>query len=458
MPDLAMVLYLAPLVIILVLYQRRHRKQERSSRARLDSAVEAGLTEPSSLHPVIDPNRCIGSGACVRACPEKALGIVEGKGVLVAPALCIGHGACQAACPVDAIQLVFGTEKRGMDIPEIKPNFETNVPGIFIAGELGGMGLIRKAVEQGKQAMDSIRRQTASADELDVVIVGAGPAGISASLAAKEHGLRFVTIEQEDAHGGTVYHYPRHKIAMTAPVHLPIIGKAKMYQISKEALLDFWSRVIRDTGLEIRYHERVERITRVGQGFLVNTSTQTYRTRNVLLAIGRRGTPRKLGVRGEEQSKVVYRLTDPEQYSGRQVLVVGGGDSAAEAALSLGDLPTTTVTLSYRGRAFGRIRPANRDRLKEAEAGGRVKVMLRSTIKKIGKDTVTLQKAGRTLELDNDAVIVCAGGELPTPFLREIGVMVQTHHGTAMSQLDPASQAPDIVGKGHGVAYGGIEQ
>ncbi|MFO0733264.1 MAG: NAD(P)-binding domain-containing protein [Nitrospiraceae bacterium] len=290
-----------------------------------------------------------GSGACVKACPERALGIVKGKAVLVAPDHCIGHGACESACPVEAITLVFGTEKRGIDIPHVKPTFETNVPGIYIAGELGGMGLIRKGVEQGARAVEAIQRNRGGADELDVVIVGAGPAGLSASLAAKQAGLRFVTIEQEDSFGGSVYHYPRNKIAMTAPMQLPMVGTVKMFEISKEELLAFWNKILRQTGLKINFMERMEAVTKHGGSFVVKTSKKSYGTKNVLLCIGRRGTPRKLGVAGEEQPKVVYRLIDAEQYRGRHVLVVGGGDSAAEAALAIAAEPGTTVTLSCRG-------------------------------------------------------------------------------------------------------------
>ncbi|HSM99296.1 MAG TPA: NAD(P)-binding domain-containing protein, partial [Gallionella sp.] len=165
--------------------------------------------------------------------------------------------------------------------------------------------------------------------------------------------------------------------------------------------------------------------------FVVKTSKQSYNTRTVLLAIGRRGTPRKLGVPGEDLPKVVYSLIDPEQYRNMHVLVVGGGDSALEAACAIADEPGTTVTLSYRSEAFGRGKPKNRDRLQALEARGKIKVMLKSNVKGVTKDKVTLEFQGKNIELANDAIIVCAGGILPTPFLKEIGIMVETKFGTA---------------------------
>lgn len=425
-------LYLVPLAVALILYYRRHHKRETLYQVRLAETIKSGIAEPLTLHPVIDTNKCIGSSACVKACPEHALGIVRGKAVLVAPDHCIGHGACEAACPMDAITLVFGTEKRGIDIPQVKSTFETNVPGIYIAGELGGMGLIRKGVDQGVRAIESIRRHKGSGDQLDVVIVGAGPAGIAASLAAKEAGLRFETIEQEDGLGGSVYHFPRRKLAMTAPMVLPIVGKFDRYEISKEELLTFWNRITRENGLRIRFSERMETMKKAGQGFVVQTSKNSYTAKNVLLAIGRRGTPRKLGVPGEEQAKVVYSLIDAEQYRRQHVLVVGGGDSAAEAALSIAAEKGTTVTISCRGdEIFTRPKEKNRQQLKQHVAEKKITVFLNANVKEIGKETVTLDYEGQSVVLKNDAVIVCAGGTLPTPMLKEIGVMVETYYGQA---------------------------
>ncbi len=432
---LTMLLYLLPVIVVLWLYGRRHRKKDIHYRARMAETVKSGITEPLTLHPVIDPNKCLGSSACVKACPEHALGIVRGKAVLIQPDHCIGHGACAAACPFEAITLVFGTEKRGIDIPQVKPTFETNVSGIYIAGELGGMGLIRKGVDQGKRAIETIRKNKSSGSDLDVVIVGAGPAGISASLAAKESGLRFVTVEQEDSLGGSIYHYPRRKVAMTAPMTLPIVGKFNMYEISKEELLEYWNRILKQTSIRINFSERMDAIAKTGDSFLVKTSRNSYQTKNVLLAIGRRGTPRKLGVAGEEQEKVVYRLIDAEQYRGMHVLIVGGGDSAAEAALAIAAERGTTVSISCRGdEIFTRPKDKNRQQLKQGVEKKRIAVYVHANVKEIGTGTVTLIHEGNEIEMKNDAVIVCAGGTLPTPMLKEIGVMVDTYYGTAMAK------------------------
>lgn len=441
MPKISLLIYLTPLLLILMVYIVRQKQRDRRGRDRLNEAKEAGLSEPASIHPVIDPGRCIGSGACVKACPEKALSLIKGKAVLTDPAHCIGHGACLTACPVDAIELVFGTEKRGMDIPLVKASFETNIENIFIAGELGGMGLIRKAAEQGKQAIDSILKKKNDGNEYDVVIIGAGPAGLSASLAAKEHHLKCITIEQEESLGGAIFKYPRNKVAMTQPVVLPIIGKVEMYDISKEELLGFWLRVLRDHDLKVNFNERMETVTKTAKGYEIKTSKAIYQAANILLAIGRMGTPRKLEVDGEEQAKVVYRLTDPEQYLGQHVLVVGGGDSALEAAITISEQPGTTVTLSYRSEAFGRVKPKNREKLKQAESSKRLTVLLQSNVDEIRSKTVKLELADKNLvEIPNDAVIICAGGVLPTPFLKEIGVMVETHYGKKAAEVQSFSR------------------
>src|SRR5580704_13939782 len=403
MTEFWIVIYVMALVVIIALYARRQRRIHSRDLSVLEDTIASGMTEPASLHPLIDPSLCLGCGACVKACPETpihdVLGLIDGKAVLVGPSDCIGHGACKTACPFDAITLVFGTERRGLDIPVLKPNFESNVPGIYVAGELGGMGLIKNALTQGRQALEAIAKaRVKRAGALDVLIIGAGPAGLAASLAAKKLGLQYQTVEQ-DSLGGAVFQYPRGKVVMTAPVELPIVGKVQFRNTSKETLLKFWTEACDSNALKIQYRERVESVENKDGAFHIRTSTQQYVATNLLLAIGRRGTPRKLGVPGEELPKVVYRLLDPEQYLGQSVLVVGGGDSALEAAASIAESGSTSVVLSYRGEAFDRAKQRNRERVSTVAQGGGLQVMLNSNVQQIGTDSVAIEQTGRLVNV-----------------------------------------------------------
>lgn len=433
---IVILMYLTPLLLILVYYLYRRKKQHRISKNFLAQAKSDGLTEPASLHPIIDPLKCLGCASCISACPEQnVLGLIDRHAYLINPANCIGHGACKTACPQNAISLVFGSATRGVDIPELTTDFQTNIPGIFIAGELGGMGLIKNAIEQGRQSMDSIAKYVAKQPKLepsilDCVIVGAGPAGLSAMLGAKEKQLKIVTIDQDVA-GGTISHFPRGKLVMTATAKMPIVGKVKFGEISKEKLLGFWLQLIEKHDLQINQNEAMLDITPHEQGYFTLTSSeQTYTTKSILLAIGRRGTPRKLGVEGEEQPKVVYRLIDAEQYKDEDVLIVGGGDSAIEAACSVAELGRCRVSISYRSDSFSRAKAKNRDRINKLAENNNIKLYMSSQLKSITNDKVQLIIQGELKTIENSVVIVCAGGVLPTPFLKKIGIMVATKYGT----------------------------
>jgi thioredoxin reductase (NADPH) len=413
-----------------------NRRKEHRYAATLERSIAEGLDEPPSLHPTIDPDACIGTAACVSACPEGGiLGIVKGRAALIEPSRCIGHGACFAACPTHAIQLVFGTERRGVEIPHVKSDFETNVHGVYIAGELGGMGLVRNAMSQGAQAVESIASSLAARGEhdleYDLAIIGAGPAGIAASLAAKRAGLRLVTLEQ-DAIGGTVYHYPREKMVITQPFEIPGYGHIAAGEIQKEDLLELWQDVIRTTGIEIRVRERVTAVEAENDGFAIETERGRYSAAYLVLAIGRRGSPRKLSVPGEELPHVTYSLGDPSELRGKTILVVGGGNSALEAAIALTDpLLGNSVTLSYRSAAFGRATIANRQRIEDLAHDDRLTILTGSEVTNIEPDRARIRQDGTATTIPAERVYIMIGGKLPTELMQRLGVSVDVKFGSA---------------------------
>lgn len=425
------------IAVIMFFYLRKNRKQTKVAQKKIEKAKELGFHEPVSLHPVVSLSTCIGSSACITACPEKdIIGIVHGKAVTINASRCVGHGACFHACPLGAITLVIGTEKRGVDLPHISPEFETSVKGIYIAGELGGMGLIKNAVEQGKQAVENITRKLVHSikPDYDLVIVGAGPAGISASLTSKQKNIKFLTLEQ-DTLGGTVYSFPRAKIVMTSPMYLPLYGKVKLVETTKTELLSLWHEVLNKNDIAVRESEKVISINPYQDYFAIQTNQRAVTSSNVLLAIGRRGSPRKLGVPGENREKVMYRLLEPELINNKDVLVVGGGDSAIESALLLAD-EKNRVTLSYRGESFSRIKPGNYEKVKKASEDRSINLLLNSNVKEIKDESVILsiQKNGSATEeeMKNDLVYVFAGGELPNKFLEQIGITITKKFGEAI--------------------------
>ncbi len=420
-------------VSILFFYLRKQRKDSKIVEEKIKIAKELGIHEPVTLHPVVDVNSCIQSGACITACPEKdILGIRNGKAVTINASRCVGHSACFSACPVGAISLHIGTEKRGVELPHVTQHFESNVEGVYIAGEMGGMGLIKNAVEQGKQAVQNLSKKLDKniGAEYDLIIVGSGPAGIGASLQAKKNNLKFLTIEQ-DSIGGTVYSFPRAKIVMTSPMELPLLGKIKLVETSKTELIDIWEKVLRLNDVTISLNEKVEEITKNDGRFSVVSSKGNYTSRKILLAIGRRGTPRKLGVLGEGKEKVAYRLIEPELIKDKNIIVVGGGDSAVESAVILA-AEGNNVTLSYRKDKFSRIKPQNLENITKASESGSVKLMLNSNIIEIKDNAVDIEVDGNKVTLDNDLIYIFAGGELPTQFLNKVGIKITKKYGEAI--------------------------
>lgn len=449
---LATFIGVAVLVVVAVLVLFR---QEDRTRELLEEAQATGMNQVASLHPVIDPEVCITSGACIDACPEDVLGMVDGKTYLVQANDCIGHGRCQASCPVDAITLVFGTATRGVDIPLLRAGYETNVNGIFVVGELGGMGLIRNAMRQGTQVIEALRQILAEpvedqGEQVDVLIVGAGPAGIAAALKATEQKLSYRLIEQYQL-GGSVMHYPRRKLVFTEVIQLPIVGKFGKSEMLKEELVAEFERVTTTAGVEVLEQRRVVSVSGHMGSFVVKVDgpegQELHRARTIVLAIGRRGTPQKLGCPGEDLPHVVYRLAEAEQFRRKKVLVVGGGDSAVEAAIQISEVAGAEVHLCYRGESFFRVKKKNRDKLEERVAADKITLHLQATVKEIRPgevDLVTKTEGAYSLEIDD--VIVNVGGVLPTPFLESMGIQVETKHGEAATvERDSARLAKTLA-------------
>ena len=423
--------FAAILLIAVWSHLRRMRRKEAAARA----AAERGKLcsgGPRAQHPHIDALQCIGCGACVEVCPEgDVLAVIAGKAVIVNGHKCIGHGLCAEACPVGAITIVMASPSVGADMPALTAEHETNVANMFIVGELGGLALIKNAVNEGRDCVDTIaarlpklRGSRHVPSVHDVCVVGAGPGGISASLRAIERKLSHITLEQ-DEFGGTVAKYPRQKLVMTSPVEFPLHGKFGKLKISKEELLKFWHKVHGRAGLHVNTQEKVEDIKKTADGsFTVQTPKGHYRAWTVILALGRRGTPRKLDIKGEELSKVMYSLIEADAYTGAKILVVGGGDSAVEAAMGLAHQKGNQVLLSYRREAFSRIKERNAKRLPEYTKSGKLKVVFNSQPVEIREKSILLDIAGQVRELPNDYVWVFAGGTPPSEFLKACGVQI----------------------------------
>jgi thioredoxin reductase (NADPH) len=413
------------ILIIVTPYFLKFRKKQKEGQDKQKEAIRLGADKAIAQHPQVDKYTCIGCGACVEACPEgDVLGIVSGKAVIVNGLKCVGHGKCAEACPVEGITIGLGDISQRDDIPYMSEHGETSIPGIFIAGELGGLALIKNAIAQGTSVVEHITQAKKSAEKngaLDVIIIGAGPAGMSAALTAAQNDLSYLLIDQQEA-GGTILQYPRKKLVMTKPVELPLYGWLNQPEYSKEELLDIWQKVKTQNDLRLSTGEKLEQVTEESNNFSIKTSERIYSAYNVVLALGRRGTPRKLNVPGEHLPKIMYKLIDAENYNNEHLLVVGGGDSAIEAAMGLARQKNNTVTISYRKDKFFRIKKRNQERIDEFINEGKINLILNSSVLNITEENVTIESPDGEKKMPNNYVFIFAGGEPPFKLLKQIGI------------------------------------
>jgi len=428
----SIIVWVAAAVVVLAIvvpYVWRFRRRLARDRQRKEEAARLGIDRPSTQFPYIDSNHCIGCGACLKVCPEgDVLGIFGGTAVVINGLRCVGHAHCEKACPVGAIEVGLGDLKSRTDVPLLDEGQQSSVEGVFVVGELGGLSLVRNAIDQGRRAVEHVaaslgtRRTSTDSGTVDVAIVGSGPAGLSAALTASRQELSYVVLERESDLGGSLLHYPRRKMVLTQPVEIQPWGKLDRDEYRKETLLEIFEGIVRDYSLDIRFNQYVEEVTRDNETFRVRSPGGVVRARNVILAQGRRGLPRKLDVPGEELPKVMYKLLDASSYNGKRILVVGGGDSAVEAALGLAREKGNRVTLSYRREKLVRIKKKNQDAADRALAGAKLEALFGSQVLEIGERQVKLRLAdGTTKTMENDYVFIFAGGVPPFELLRKVG-------------------------------------
>ena len=399
------------------------------------------VVDPPLLHSIND-DRCIGCEACVDVCPTEVLDLVDHKARVVRFSDCVQCEQCANACPTTALVMYrAGSTPRTLTVPELDEHFQTGVPGQYLIGEVAGKPLVKNAANLGRAVIEHIARTLPpERDEavLDVAIVGSGPGGLSAGLTCLRSKLRCVVLEKEHMLASTVGRYPKGKLFMAEPASDRNVSFLPVFDATKEELVAAWQRVVESVQLPVKLGEAVETVKRGDDGlFTIKTTVATYRARAVVLATGLRGKPRLLAVPGANLEKVKSRLDDPDVFAGKAVLVVGGGDSAVEAALSLAQ-GGATVTLSYRGDGFKRCKAGNQKRLADASAASQVRVLLESNVKEFTADAVTIQLADKTVEtMPNDGAFVLIGADTPVVWLEANNVrFVEREHLYALGSTE----------------------
>lgn len=409
-----------------VAFTRRARKRPAPVAAKAPLAPSARVRLPQ-----VNAATCLGCYACVDACPFDVFEIQRYTAVVARPGDCCGVVLCEQVCPNGSITIQEGDPVE--DRARVDAHLESvDAPGVFLAGDLTGLPLIKNAINQGVRVIDRVAdtlpsRERGRADRLDVLVVGAGPAGLSAALRAREKGLSCAIVEQGTV-ASSIQSFPRDKLVFDQPLDLPVEGELWLKEATKEELLAQWLRIVRVRKLEVREHTRVSDIRREGDRFVVvaqgEHGPKELSAARIVLAIGRRGSPRKLPleIAPGAEAKVGYALADARTFAGRKVLIVGLGDAAMEAALAIARQPGAEVTMSYRGTGFVRGKARNVAELKKLLDRGALKVLFESHLRAVRPGGAALTVRGETHEIHNDYVLVLVGGVPSWDLVERAGV------------------------------------
>jgi len=387
------------------------------------SRIESRHPTGKKMYPAINRSICVGCGTCVLTCKKKeTLFIIDGKSVLVNPLVCDCCGDCEKACPMGANQLIEYGRRMKVLVPQIDENYETNIKGIYIIGSLSGAGLIKEAINQGRSVLNHIMKDVFPDKLPHVLIIGAGPAGLSALLSCRKFGLSATCLEKEET-ANTIKNFPKKKLVMAEPVEMPLYGPLWIGQTTRERLLEVWDKILKATKAPVTTGTKLETIVKREEKFVVHASGKEYVCDKIILALGTRGEPRKLNVPGEKLPKVFYSLIDAHEFAGSAVTIVGAGDAALESALALLN-QGCGITLIVRGDGFPKAKGRNREKIATAIERGYVQAFFESAVKEIKPKSIVISTPEKTLEIENDHVFVMIGGELPFALLERIGVRI----------------------------------